>query len=78
MRYYFSHDHAFRLFFAHVPHLVPRRPRSVDDIERKKFGKLRYVTSHDEDKNLYGFLCMEVWTPNVPAFSQDFWFELKR
>ena len=48
MRYYFSHDHAFRLF------LVPRRPRSVDDIERKKIGKL---TSHDEDKNLYGFLC---------------------
>ena len=43
MRYYFSHDHAFRLFFAdffrqfaQVPHLVPRRARIVDDIEREK------------------------------------------
>jgi hypothetical protein len=39
MRYYFSPDHAFRLFFrqfAQVPHLVPRRARIVDDIEREK------------------------------------------
>ena len=46
MRYYFSHDHASCLFFrqfAQVPHLVPRRPRTVDDIERKKFGKLRHT-----------------------------------
>ena len=40
--------------FAQVPHLVPRRPRTVDDIERKKFGKrhreekIWKTTSHDE------------------------------
>jgi hypothetical protein len=40
--------------FAQVPHLVPRRPRTVDDIERKKIGKRHReenfwkTTSHDE------------------------------
>ena len=81
MRYYFSHDHASCLFFffrqfAQVPHLVPRRPRSVDDIERKQFKFGKHYASHDEVKICMGSYVWRFVTPMFRLLPQNFWFEL--
>ena len=72
----FSYNALLFLFFrqfAQVPHLVPRRLRSVDDIERK-IEKLRRHTMKFK-------ICMGsyVWRFGILMFRlvpQNFWFEL--